>query len=930
MKKRKGSKWISFLMAAALVFSMSGMTALASAPDEGDWTDLNEYVEETGTGLEEGQYYLSDRLDLEESLTLEEDADVVLDLCGSTLVGPEDGDSVIVVDASESILTIQDSEEDGAITSYGYGLEIYDGTVALNGGSIQSCVWGGVYIVGEDALFLMNDGDISNNTADSDMGLGGGVFIGPDGSFCMLGGTIAENEADLGGGVANWGGTFVMEENAVISGNHSEVAGGGVANTYDVEDEFEGGTFYLNGGTIEDNTAEEDGGGIWNSGIFQMDGGTVQDNTAGEYGGGIRLMTDEDNPIPSETDSFEMSDGEILNNTAESASGGGVALGSEDDSAGAAFTMSGGTIQGNEAAADGAGGVYVGPDCDFLMTGGTIAENEAYVGGGVGNEAGSFAMDEDAVISGNTAEQAGGVANAGGEFVMGGGRITENTATYGGGVITYSYDDGEAHEATFFLSGGSIEENTAESYGGVYVDTGDDSFAVSGDATVKGNTATGEDNNVCLPEGTHIRLLGELTGDIYVTVENAEEESTYGRQITEEEEDTEWYETAMDHFWPDVTFVADQMVVSSANDAGYVEFILEDYGTIDYRFVNPEKEGPTAEEISAAGLDLPEVERFPYAEGETVTATISGQAEDLIGSVVQGTVNGDPCIWTLTGWSPGEIELNSENPAGIFDGMWEFTLDVKDGLIKDSDGVWRLYKDGVFQRDYTGFAENANGKWYVKHGVVAFDTTDILKDKTGAIGDADEWYYVIDSKVQTGFTGLSNFSNQYGWWYIKDGKVDFSRNSVDKNKNGWWYVVGGKVQFGFTGLANYKNENGWWYIQNGAVNFNHNGVDKNKNGWYYVVGGKVQFDFTGLANYRNDNGWWYISGGKVMFNHTGVEKNQNGWWYVKDSKVRFDFDGIASNKNGSWYITDGKVRFSYSGTVTYDGKRYTIRNGKVS
>ncbi len=256
-------------------------------------------------------------------------------------------------------------------------------------------------------------------------------------------------------------------------------------------------------------------------------------------------------------------------------------------------------------------------------------------------------------------------------------------------------------------------------------------------------------------------------------------------------------------------------------------------------------------------------------------------------------------------------------------------LVLKDGLLKDSDGVWRLYADGVFCKDYYGFAENANGKWYVEKGVVAFTKTDIIKDQTGAIGTAGDWYYVIGNKVQTGFTGLSNFRNVNGWWYIKDGKVDFTHNGVDKNKNGWYYVEGGKVQFGFTGLSNYENANGWWYIAGGKVDFTHNGVDKNKNGWFYVVGGKVQTNFTGLGNYGNANGWWYIVDGKVDFTHNGVDKNKNGWWYVSGGKVNFNFHGIASNQNGTWYLNNGKVQFAYSGTVTYNGKTYTVRNGYV-
>ncbi len=208
--------------------------------------------------------------------------------------------------------------------------------------------------------------------------------------------------------------------------------------------------------------------------------------------------------------------------------------------------------------------------------------------------------------------------------------------------------------------------------------------------------------------------------------------------------------------------------------------------------------------------------------------------------------------------------------------------------------------------------------------------------QTGVIKASDgNWYYYINGKKQTNYTGVANYKNANGWWYIKKGKVDFSANTVAKNKNGWWYVTGGKVQFGFTGLANYSNANGWWYINNGKVNFNAKGVYKNKNGWWYVKGGKVQFSYNGFAS--NSNGKWYIDNGKVTFKKTGVLKDSTGaigskgtWYYVKDSKVQSSYTGVASNSNGTWYIKNGKVDFSYSGTYATNGTVYTISGGKVT
>ncbi len=233
--------------------------------------------------------------------------------------------------------------------------------------------------------------------------------------------------------------------------------------------------------------------------------------------------------------------------------------------------------------------------------------------------------------------------------------------------------------------------------------------------------------------------------------------------------------------------------------------------------------------------------------------------------IVKGTVDGTEAWWYI---KSGKVSYTN-------------------AVAKNKNGWWYV-ENGKVNFDYNGFAQNSNGWWYIENSQVTFKTNSVIKDKDGTIDGTVSWYYVVGSQVKLNFTGLADYSNENGWWYINNGKVTFDVNTVAKNKNGWWYVLGSKVQFGFTGLANYPNENGWWYIKDGHVDFNANTVAKNKNGWWYVLGGKVQFNFTGLADYPNENGWWYINGGKVNFNYTGVAKNKNGWWYVTDSQVLFD------------------------------------------
>ncbi len=179
--------------------------------------------------------------------------------------------------------------------------------------------------------------------------------------------------------------------------------------------------------------------------------------------------------------------------------------------------------------------------------------------------------------------------------------------------------------------------------------------------------------------------------------------------------------------------------------------------------------------------------------------------------------------------------------------------------------------------------------------------------------------YYKDGTVYTDYTGFAKYKGDGCWYYVSGGYVSTSTNGVieDVNSNGesvidgtesLWYVVGGKVQTGYTGVANYSSGGVWWYIRNGKVDTTANTVAKNDYGWWYVVGGKVQFDYTGVANYSNSSGWWYISGGKVNFNFTGIASNKNGTWYVKNGKVQFSYSGTVKYNGKTYKVTGGKAK----------------------
>lgn len=104
-----------------------------------------------------------------------------------------------------------------------------------------------------------------------------------------------------------------------------------------------------------------------------------------------------------------------------------------------------------------------------------------------------------------------------------------------------------------------------------------------------------------------------------------------------------------------------------------------------------------------------------------------------------------------------------------------------------------------------------------------------------------------------------------GWWYVRNGQIDFSYNGLMCYFDTWWKITGGKVDFDYTGIA--PNEYGWWRVKNGQIDFSFNSIASNEHGWFYLNGGKVDFGFTGVA--ENENGWWYIQNGFLDFSITG-------------------------------------------------------------
>ena len=65
------------------------------------------------------------------------------------------------------------------------------------------------------------------------------------------------------------------------------------------------------------------------------------------------------------------------------------------------------------------------------------------------------------------------------------------------------------------------------------------------------------------------------------------------------------------------------------------------------------------------------------------------------------------------------------------------------------------------------------------------------------------------------YTGLI-YDEIQGWCYVENGKINYDYNGLKSNEYGWWKITGGKVDFGYTGLV-FDEQVGWWFVNNGAI-----------------------------------------------------------------------------------------------------------------
>ena len=224
---------------------------------------------------------------------------------------------------------------DGTLTLTSTSL---DHNYADNGGAIYNSGWGS-----GGAKMTQTGGTINSNTARFN---GGGIYN--DGVFTLNSGSIDHNTAMYGGGMFTFG--IVTQNGGNIDFNKAVTGGidprqpwityggygGGVYN------DDKAGSYNLIGGSINNNDAANDAGGVYNSGHFNLIGGSINSNSATNGGG---VMSDD---IP--TCTFTMTGGSIDYNVAKEHAGGILNYGD--------LNLKGGSISNNQASNGYGGGIF--------------------------------------------------------------------------------------------------------------------------------------------------------------------------------------------------------------------------------------------------------------------------------------------------------------------------------------------------------------------------------------------------------------------------------------------------------------------------------------------------------------------------------------------------------------------------------------------
>ena len=85
-------------------------------------------------------------------------------------------------------------------------------------------------------------------------------------------------------------------------------------------------------------------------------------------------------------------------------------------------------------------------------------------------------------------------------------------------------------------------------------------------------------------------------------------------------------------------------------------------------------------------------------------------------------------------------------------------------------------------------------------------TVEAATGKNGLYHEGNDWNYYVDDNIAA-VTTLVKYNGS--WWYVNNGKVDFSARTLIKYNGTWFFVENGKVNFSARTVVKY---NGTWFF----------------------------------------------------------------------------------------------------------------------
>ncbi|MBR2730288.1 MAG: hypothetical protein IKD92_10610 [Lachnospiraceae bacterium] len=184
---------------------------------------------------------------------------------------------------------------------------------------------------------------------------------------------------------------------------------------------------------------------------------------------------------------------------------------------------------------------------------------------------------------------------------------------------------------------------------------------------------------------------------------------------------------------------------------------------------------------------------------------------------------------------------------------------VKNGLVHDEDGKWRLYDMGEVDSDFTGIYEYDGGEFYLQNGILQDDANGLnLIGKT--------WYFLSQGQIQR-----------------EDGFAEYDDN--------WFMIDNGELDKNANGLYTYKTDEG--------------------EGVFLFAAGRLRRDVNGLwqdhyGTYGPADTWYYLADGQVV-NYTGVAEYNGSFFVVENGVFNNNYNGTIEYDGATFNVVAGQL-----------------------